>query len=169
LELHELGYKDVLGVDPYLSSNIDYSNGVKVVKVYLDDLAATTWDAIMFHHSFEHLPEPVATLKRAAQMMKPGGQCLIRVPLASWAWETYGTNWVQLDPPRHHLLHTERSLAMVAEQSGLALDRVECDSDEYQFWGSELISRRVPISALDNRPWRSSLTGERSESSNVRR
>jgi SAM-dependent methyltransferase len=148
LELSTLGYQNLTGTDPFVESNLEFANGVRVKKCFLTDLARSTessWDVIMFHHSFEHIPDQLETLRAAAQLLAPKGICVIRIPVIGHAWEEYGTNWVQLDPPRHFSLHTEKSLELLAQQSGLKVNSVEYDSNEFQFWGSELCRRGIPL------------------------
>jgi len=149
LDLKELGYQNVLGVDLFIPQPIDYGNGVRVVKGRLEDLAGTTWDVIMFHHSFEHMPNPARVLRVTADLLAPGGHCLIRIPLLGWAWEHYGVNWVQLDAPRHLFLHTEKSFQLLVCGDGLRVHEVRYDSTEYQFWVSELYTRNVAQASVD--------------------
>src|SRR6201999_3663789 len=83
--------------------------------------------------------------------LAPDGVCLVRLPIVAHAWEQYQTNWVQLDPPRHMWVPTERAMRMLAETLGLKVERVEYDSTEFQFWGSELSIRDVPLRDVDPR------------------
>jgi SAM-dependent methyltransferase len=148
LELNTLGYKDLTGTDPFIESDIDYCNGVRVKKCFLRDLERTektSWDLILFHHSFEHMPDQIETLQAAVRLLAPNGNCVIRVPVIGYAWEKYGTNWVQLDPPRHFFLHSEKSLRLLAQKAGLKVKSVEYDSNEFQFWGSELYRRGIAL------------------------
>ena len=55
----------------------------------------------------------------------------------------YGTNWCQLDAPRHCFIHTFRSMEILASQTGLEIREHYYDSNEYQFWLSELYQRDV--------------------------
>ena len=146
-DLTALGFKHALGVDPFLRQNIRYPSGLEIRNCALDDLAGTTWDLIMFHHSFEHIPDPLATLRAVAGLLSGRGCCLIRTPVPAWAWRNYGVDWVELDAPRHFFLHTKRSLGLLAERVGLRVTRVDYDSDGFQSWGSELYRRDIPLSA----------------------
>jgi hypothetical protein len=102
----------------------------------------------MLHHAFEHMADPQAMLAAVAQRLAPGGLCLIRIPIVpSEAWERYGVDWVQLDAPRHLFLHSLQSLALVAQQAGLHLYRHFCDATAFQFYGSELYRRDIPLAA----------------------
>jgi SAM-dependent methyltransferase len=148
LELRALGYKNLTGTDPFIKSDLDYGNGVQVKKTFLTDLARREkpkWDLITFHHSFEHVPDQLDTLQAAAHLLAPNGRCVIRIPVIGYAWREYGTNWVQLDPPRHFFLHTEESMQLLAQKAGLRIKSIEYDSNEFQFWGSELYRRGIAL------------------------
>jgi len=147
-ELRDVGFRNVLGIDPFIEQDLEYANGLRIRKCYLADMGGTTWDVIMFHHSFEHMTAPRATLEMTARLLPKGGHCLIRIPVVSWAWEHYGVNWIQVDAPRHLFLHTEKSLRILAEESGLRVISVEYDSTEDQFIGSELYIRDVPRTSI---------------------
>lgn len=146
--LKELGYENLLGVDRFIPRSIDCGNGVRVVKGVLEDLVDTCWDVIMFHHSFEHMPDPARVLQRVVDLLAPGGRCLIRIPVVGWAWQHYGVNWVQLDAPRHLFLQSEKSFRLLAHGVGLEVYGVSYDSDEFQFWASELYSRDVALASV---------------------
>ncbi len=141
LRLHDLGFKSLTGIDPFISKDIHYGNGVWVRKDFLEEVKNESWDVIMFHHSLEHVPNPLAALQATSRLLTAGGQCLVRLPVVSWAWEHYGTSWVQLDPPRHFWLPTHQGMRILAQSVGLEIVKVEYDSDALQFWGSELYSQ----------------------------
>jgi SAM-dependent methyltransferase len=142
-DLFSLGFRNVLGVDPFIERDITYGGRVAVKKCSLDTLGPGAWDIVMFHHSFEHIPTPREALESVKSLLAPNGRCLIRVPVVSWAWGEYGAHWVQIDAPRHFFLHSEKSIKTLAEKVGLAVTRIEYDSTEFQFWGSELSKRGV--------------------------
>jgi 2-polyprenyl-3-methyl-5-hydroxy-6-metoxy-1,4-benzoquinol methylase len=148
VDLKELGYQNLYGVDRFIPQSMGYENGVKVRKGGLEDLSGSVWDVIMFHHSFEHMPDPAAVLRRTAEMLAPGGRCLVRIPVIGWAWQHYRVNWGQLDAPRHLFLHTTKSFQILARNVDLDLQSINYDSNEFQFWVSELYSRDVSLAAL---------------------
>jgi hypothetical protein len=141
------GFSNLLGIDAFLESDVGYGDWLKVEKARIEDLdPGQKWDVIMFHHSFEHVPDPRATLAAAAERLSVSGKCLIRLPLiSSWAWRHYGTNWVQLDAPRHLYSHSQLSLAILGAQCGLAITESFWDSTEFQFWGSEQVRRGIAV------------------------
>jgi len=140
LRLHDLGFENVGGIDPFISREIHYANGVKVRKCFLEDLKKEAWDVVMFHHSLEHMPDPGATLRTVGELLPAKGQCLVRLPVVACAWEWYRGSWVGLDPPRHFWLPTEKGMKILAQSVGLKVTEVEYDSTGIQFWGSELYS-----------------------------
>ncbi len=144
LSLHLFGFKDLTGADAFIEVDIDYPNGVRVLKRSLAELDPT-FDLIMMHHSFEHFAEPRQTLIDAKKLLSPDGVLLIRMPVINFAWETYRSNWVQLDPPRHLILYTESGFRMLAEQCGFTVYETVYDSTAFQFWGSELYRRDMPL------------------------
>lgn len=139
--LRDIGYARAVGVDPFIAA--DVADVVK--KVELADVSGS-FQVISFHHSLEHVPDQVGTLAHARRLVAPGGTIVVRVPVVdSDAWRTYRANWVQLDAPRHLYLHTRASLDIVARNAGLRIAWIGCDSDELQYWGSELYQRDVPL------------------------
>src|SRR5207253_2010392 len=120
-----VGFKNLAGLDPFLSNEVNYRNGLRIQKCRLEDFVAEKFDVVMFHHSLEHVADPVGTLRAAMRVLLPGGMCLVRLPVVAHAWERYRTNWVQLDPPRHMWVPTERAMRTLAESFGLSLERIE--------------------------------------------
>lgn len=153
--LRNMGFK-ALGIDPNIESDINYSNGLKILKTDLDHLknkisegtnaGPQGFDLIMFHHSFEHFENPEQQLRQAVGLLNKGGRILIRIPLASsYAWKHYEQNWVQLDPPRHTHLFSEKSLGILCERTGLKIVSAIFDSTAFQFWGSEQYVKDIPL------------------------
>jgi SAM-dependent methyltransferase len=147
-----VGFKNLVGVDPFLSNEISAGNGMRIYKCRLEDMRDERYDVVMFHHSLEHVADPKGTLQTASRLLARGGICLVRLPIVAHAWERYGTNWVQLDPPRHMWVPTERAMRMLAESAGLVVESTEYDSTGFQFWGSELNAQGLTISRANG--WR---------------
>lgn len=140
-----IGFGALAGVDPFVERDFATRAGVPVAKAVLQDVSGS-FDAVMFHHSLEHVPDPVAALAAAHKRLHPGGACLVHVPTTtSEAWRRYRENWVQLDAPRHLLVPSRAGMRIMAERSGFALERTIDDSSGFQFWGSELYRRGIPL------------------------
>jgi hypothetical protein len=92
------------------------------------------------------MSDPRATLTTLRNRLRPGGAIVIRVPVAdSDAAEMYGSDWVQLDAPRHLIVPTDAGMQAVADACGLTLTRTFRDSTAFQFWGSEQYRRGIPL------------------------
>lgn len=143
--LRHWGFKNAEGVDPYIANHVLHRGKTLVWKRQLSEMAPS-YHCISFHHSLEHMPNQAGVLADARRLLAPGGVIIIRIPVAGTAaWRTYKENWVQLDPPRHFYLHSEASLRLLAQQSGLVVDAISYDSDGFQFWGSELYLKDISL------------------------
>jgi SAM-dependent methyltransferase len=145
--LKRMGFKNIAGCDPYISQDIHYTNGLSIYKKQIVEMSENDgWDVITLHHSFEHIHNPLDTMKAVYRLLRPGGLCLIRIPTASsFAWEHYGINRVQLDAPRHLFLHSVGSIRQLADNAGLQLVKITYDSNHFQFSASENYVRGIPL------------------------
>lgn len=163
LELQKLGFENLVGVDPYLNKDISYENGVKVLKKSIHDVKNNK-DVIIFHHSFEHLHDPLETLQSVYKLLNKGGYCIIRVPTSSsYAWKHYKEHWVQLDAPRHFFIHSLESMEFLTKKVGLHLEKTIYDSTGFQFWGSEQYKNNIPLTdqkSYSENPKKSIFTAE---------
>jgi SAM-dependent methyltransferase len=145
--LHRLagaGLENLTGADPFIAADISIG-GVNILKSDIQSLAGK-FDVIMFHHSFEHMPDPEKTLMQVRQHLAPDGKCLIRIPTcSSAAWLEYGKNWVQLDAPRHVVVFSRGGFATLANRSGFSVIDMLDDSNSFQFWGSEMYRKNIPL------------------------
>jgi len=145
LHLSWFGFKDLSGIDPYIPEDILYKNGIQIHKKGLDAVK-TRFDVLMFHHSFEHMQEPLAVFENISKLLTDKGCALIRIPtVSSYAWKNYGVNWVQLDAPRHFFLHSLKSIEILASKAGLKINEIVFDSTEFQFLGSEQYKQGVSL------------------------
>jgi SAM-dependent methyltransferase len=139
------GLSNVTGFDPYAREERVVDQRLVLRKGGVDDLPGG-WDLIMLHHSFEHMAAPAVVLKCLRERLNDRGSLVIRIPVAdSFACRFYGADWVQLDPPRHLFIHTQRSIHVLANRTRLAVSRVFFDSHALQFWGSEQYKRDIPL------------------------
>ncbi|HSJ23519.1 MAG TPA: class I SAM-dependent methyltransferase [Longimicrobiales bacterium] len=143
VSLRDYGFRNLLGLDAFIDSDREY-DGVRIRRASLEQLDET-FDLIMFHHSFEHVPDPAQTLRDARERLAEGGSILIATPVASRTWREYGPDWVELDAPRHLHVHTVTSLEFLAKATGLVVDRVVWDSSGFELWGSEQYRRGIPL------------------------
>jgi len=139
------GFTNLTGADPFIENDIFYKNGVTIWKKTLSQVDQH-FDFVMMNHAFEHMAEPLTVLRDVQRVLKPGRYAMIRIPIASsYAWRTYGVNWVQLDPPRHLFLHTMKSMSFLAKKAGLEVKDVFYDSGTLQFTGSERYLKNISL------------------------
>ena len=146
--LNKIGFKNLVGVDPYLRESTK-ERGVEIYNKSIHELPDNQkYDFIMFDHSFEHIFKQLQALIKVYKLLSEGGVCLIRVPIKTdYIWNCYGINWVQIDAPRHFFLHTLNSFELLVKKSGLSIKDIVFDSTEFQFWGSEQYIKNIPLAA----------------------
>ena len=141
------GFSKLSGADLYIEKDIKFGIDKKytIYKKPLSQLEGN-FDLIMLHHSLEHMDDQISTMKEIHNLLKSDGFALIRVPVSSsFAWEKYNTDWVQFDAPRHFFLHSITSIGILAQMSGFEIMDVVYDSTEFQFIGSELYKKNIPL------------------------
>lgn len=113
------------------------ASGVPVVAGGLEALSAEpSFDLIILFHVLEHLPDPRATVRQCAALLRPGGRLIIGVPnLASWQSRAFGRFWFHLDVPRHLTHFSADALRVLVEQSGLSVEGMEYASFEHDPYG----------------------------------
>lgn len=99
------------------------------------------YDVISFRHVIEHVPNPVETLKRANELLVPGGKLIMLLPnLKSFGFKFFGNCWYPLDPPRHLLQFTPETITKLGQTVGLEVEelktqaqpRMICFSNHYR-------------------------------------
>jgi SAM-dependent methyltransferase len=149
-DLNKMGFKNTLGVDPYINKEIKYDTGLVIEKKELNQLKSS-WDLIMLHHSLEHMSNQKGVFKSLSHMLNPQGTLLVRIPtVSSYCWEKYKENWVSLDAPRHFFLHSIRSINYLASEAGLKITESYRDSAPFQLWGSEQYGKDIPLNDISS-------------------
>jgi 2-polyprenyl-3-methyl-5-hydroxy-6-metoxy-1,4-benzoquinol methylase len=83
------------------------------------------FDMITLWHVLEHDGNPVEALRRAGEMLRPGGVLLAEVPNSTGLIARLcGCNWIGWDLPRHLVHFSPRTLRAVAERAGLEGNQV---------------------------------------------
>lgn len=148
--LNKIGFKNLMGVDKYIPSELLSSNNnkeVKFLKMTIHDLPDTQkFDLIIFSGSLTHMPDHIEVLKKTHKPLSPKGAVLIDICVKTdYIWDKYGVNWVQIDAPRHFIIHSLKSFEIACEKAGFIIrDKTFC-STEFQFWGSELYMKDIPL------------------------
>jgi SAM-dependent methyltransferase len=83
------------------------------------------FDVVTMWHVLEHLPDPLAAVERARELLGPEGRLIISVPNNdSWQARFGGDDWLHLDIPRHIYHFTPDSLTRLVGRAGLQVDRI---------------------------------------------
>ena len=145
--LNKIGFKNLTGIDLYIKKDIIDGN-VKILKKTIHELPDNKkYDLIISNHSLEHISNQLETLVKVSKILSENGTCLLRMPIKTeYIWNHYGTNWVQIDAPRHFFLHTPKSFKLLVKKSSLVIKDMIFDSTEFQFWGSEQYKKNIPLS-----------------------
>lgn len=142
--LEELGFTELLGVDPLIPGD-QKQGGIRIAMSKLCDVTGE-FSLITLHHSLEHIINQEEILLQIEQHLMTDGVCVIRIPtVSSHVWEEYGINWVELDAPRHLYLHSVNSLAFLANKAGLEIFDIQYDTSAFEFYGSEMYARNISL------------------------
>jgi 2-polyprenyl-3-methyl-5-hydroxy-6-metoxy-1,4-benzoquinol methylase len=95
-----------------------------------------SFDTVVLWHVLEHVPDPVAAIRRARQVLRPGGLLVIAVPnfeslQARWT----GRHWFHLDVPRHYHHFGLAVLRRLLVSNGFSILDVSHLSLEYNPYG----------------------------------
>jgi SAM-dependent methyltransferase len=88
--------------------------------IHQAELPRQYFDGITLWHALEHDGDPVGVLRRAGELLRPGGVVVAEVPNAGGAIaQLCGRHWLGWDPPRHLVHFSAASLRRVALAAGL--------------------------------------------------
>lgn len=146
--LNKIGFKNLVGVDPYLRESTKEGD-IEIYNKSIHELPDNQkYDLIISNHSFEHISNQLGTLVKISKILSKNGTCLLRMPIKTeYIWNHYGTNWVQIDASRHFFLHTLKSFDLLVKKLDLSIKDIIFDSAEFQFWGSEQYKRDIPLNS----------------------
>ena len=142
--MHDLGW-EARGqdIDPK-AVNAAQSRGVRV------DLGALReqkypdahFDAVHMAHVIEHVHDPAAMLRECHRILKPGGVLVALTPnVESWGHARFGRAWLNLDPPRHLVLFSRKTMRALAEREGFKIQRL--DTTVRTSWVYGAMSRQI--------------------------
>lgn len=119
--LYDLGYKNCLGIDPFLEADIQKPSGLSLKKLDFFELDEK-FDLIMFHHVFEHFPNPKDVLKHIYKLLNKNGICIVRIPdIDSYSFLRYKENWFSIHAPFHISLPSRKGMSLLAKDAGLVI------------------------------------------------
>lgn len=142
---------DVIEMDKQCCDFIQNKLGIRAIQSN-DPVAAlerlSGYDVITLWHVIEHLPDPWALLRAAANNLAPDGIFVLAAPNPdAWQFHVMGKEWPHLDAPRHRYLLPAEVLTEYA--AALGLERIHyttTDSDAKgwnRFGWQRLLMNRV--------------------------
>lgn len=148
-EFSKNGFLNLIGIDPLVKDQVKFN-----INLYKKDLLSfkpgLRFDLIMFNHSFEHISDQQNTLSRAVELLSENGVIMIRTPVVNKAFEIYKENWVQIDAPRHLIIHSIKSIGLLCNTSNTKIFHSYFDSTPFQFLGSEQFRRGISTYAANS-------------------
>lgn len=122
--LHELGCERLAGLEfnPQVAQLARERYGLDVTAGELMDAQYPdqTFDIVVMRHVFEHVPDPMGTLREIARILKPGGQYIFVIPNPdSLDAKVFGRYWQGHDIPRHFYNYPPGTLKQMLSEAGL--------------------------------------------------
>lgn len=121
--LDSLGFKDLTGIEPYLTKTIEYNSNFKIQRTEIDSLD-DSFDLIRLHHVFEHVSDPIKTLQSVYKNLSSSGTVVLTIPIADYVYNTYKENSYILQAPHHFHLFTLNGITRLTQSSGFKIQRV---------------------------------------------
>jgi len=96
-----------------------FSDQIYVGDVLTADVSPGAFDVVSAFHVLEHVPDPVALVRRMLEWLAPDGLVIVEVPNAGGLGAAiFGRAWSGLELPRHLSHFTPASLTRAVEQGG---------------------------------------------------
>lgn len=95
------------------------------------------FDFVRSNHSFEHIPNSAEVLREIRRIMKPDGSLFLGLPNVAGAWaRLFGKYWWNFGVPVHTYNFSPRSIRVLLESNGFAVQRIRYYSDYSGLVGS---------------------------------
>ena len=122
-ELAQVGW-DVYGVDPHepiarvaQERFPDRITSAPLAEAHFPD---AHFDLVTLLDVIEHVPDPIATMREARRILRPGGFLFLQTP--RWGClesHLFGRLWGGLDCPRHLCIFSDRTLNAALQRAGM--------------------------------------------------
>jgi len=104
-------------------------SGIKCIHADLNEakalLADDSFNAVIMHHAFEHIYDPISALRDISLLLTDNGLLLISLPDAgSWEARLFGRYWRGLDLPRHIVHYDRGTIRKVVSDAGFGSIRI---------------------------------------------
>ncbi len=138
-----------VGVEPSAAAcALARRRGVHAREGTLDvaELEPDAFDAVVFRQSLEHVPDPLADLRRAATALRRGGLLAVSVPnFGCWQRRRFRGRWFHLDLPRHRFHFDAAALREALVRAGFEDVRVSTSFEHSRPPGLAPVPARRPL------------------------
>jgi SAM-dependent methyltransferase len=146
LAIRAAGNPSVRGVEPGArAARIAQQRGLDVFIGTLEDAApgVGSVDTIIMSHTLEHLRDPLATLRDAARILRPGGALLLWLPnVESLEARLLRQRWIGYDAPRHLTSFGVTTLTRALDGAGFCVVDVRHEAIGLEWaWAARLWTR----------------------------
>jgi len=102
-----------------------WAKGLDVFHGTLEELRTDRrYDVVFMSHVIEHVLDPVETMARVRELLKPGGVVYVETPnVGSPDARLFGEHWGLVHHPRHLWFFTRATLRRLLEGAGLVVER----------------------------------------------
>ncbi len=118
-----------------------HARDVLGIPVFVGDLLSSpyppaSFDVVVIYHVLEHMRDPIAALKRAHEILRPGGLLVVAVPnFESLQARVTNRHWFHLDVPRHYHHFRLSWLSRLLGERGFSVAKVSHFSLEQNPYG----------------------------------
>ena len=130
------------GIDIY-SANLNQNN---LFSATIEDAPFKNefFDAITCFHVLEHIDRPIPSIKRAFQLLRPGGILVLEVPnIASTGFQVFKKDWYPLDIPVHLNHFSPRVMQRIFDHIGCS-QIIKIDYFSHRHSPSSLVLSLIP-------------------------
>jgi 2-polyprenyl-3-methyl-5-hydroxy-6-metoxy-1,4-benzoquinol methylase len=110
---------------------------VRLGTLHAQQYPGNHFDAVHMAHVIEHVHNPAEMLSECFRILTPGGKLVVITPnVESRGHRQFGAAWSNLDPPRHLVLFSRRTLQTMAEQAGFVIERASTTARSAWVYGA---------------------------------
>ncbi len=129
--------------------------GIDVFQGGIEDapLVPDSFDYINISHILEHIHDPVSFIKKAGELLKPGGTMYVEVPnYESAGRKVSGQFWFPYETPRHLYIFAPSTLRNLFEQAGLIVMRLDTRLENWASWNVTYELEEILGDKINERP-----------------
>lgn len=144
IRLYNEGFNNLTGVDAYYDNSKNHSDKINLYKKEIFDIHSDKFDFITLNHSLEHMIDHHKVFNKLFELLEDNSTVLVRTPIVGYGWNKFKTNWIELDPPRHFIIHSKKSMEILASSTGFKITETLFDSTGLEILGSIQAQKNIP-------------------------